>query len=134
MREFKFRAWDFKKMNYDPSISDGTDGGATSWVMINHASPDDGSILMECTGLQDKYGLDIYEGDIIEYKNELGRHNIHKVYYESGGLVINSHTDDLYKDEWTPFYEACADAQTKQYIKQCMVIGNIYENKELLKK
>jgi uncharacterized phage protein (TIGR01671 family) len=83
--------------------------------------------LMQFTGLKDKNGKEIYEGDILEYKNELGKQMFHKVFRVNGGLVINSHCDDFYRDT-TPFYEACADMQTSQWMELCDVIGNIYEN------
>lgn len=90
--------------------------------------------LMQFTGLQDKNGVDIYEGDILEYKNDYGRHHIYKVFKTKGGLVINTHKDDFYrKHEDIHFYDACADMQTSQWIEQCEIIGNIYENTELLK-
>lgn len=96
--------------------------------VFNFINPDS---LGEFTGLTDKNGIDIYEGDLLEFKNELGRHNLHKVFRVTGGLVINSHKDDFYKD-YTPFWEACADMQTMGWIKQCEVIGNITKNPEFL--
>lgn len=89
--------------------------------------------VRQFTGLQDKKEVDIYEGDVLEFKNELGKHNLHKVFRVEGGLVINSHKDDFYKES-TPFWEACSDMQTIGWIKQCEIIGNIHENPELLNK
>ena len=87
---------------------------------------DECTIIRQFTGLQDKNGTDIYEGDIMEFKNDLGRHNLHKVFRVDGGLVINSHSDDISRDSIV-FYEACADMQTSQGIRQCEIIGNIHE-------
>lgn len=85
----------------------------------------------QSTTLSDKNGNDIYEGDILTYKNEYGRKNIHRVYREKGGLVINSHSEDINKES-IDFYEATADMQTAQWIEQCVIIGNIHDNPNLL--
>jgi uncharacterized phage protein (TIGR01671 family) len=68
MREIKFRAWDGRKMNYNPFISDGSDGGETSSVYINVAIACNDEELMQYTGLKDKNGKEIYEGDIIRFR------------------------------------------------------------------
>ncbi|RTY86947.1 YopX family protein [Flavobacterium sp. RSP15] len=88
----------------------------------------DEAILMESTLLKDSKGKEIFEGDILKFM-----HHLHKVFRVRGGLVINSHLDDFCKDS-TPFYEACADMQTSQWIEQCEIIGNIFQNPELLVK
>lgn len=88
----------------------------------------------EFVGYKSKNGEDIFENDILEYKNEFGRRHIHKVFYKDGGLCINIHNNDIGKDvDNILFYSACADEQTKGWLKQCEVIGNIFENKDLLK-
>lgn len=87
-------------------------------------------VFMQTTGLKDKFGKEIYEGDILEFKNELGRHHKYTVFSVDGGLAINTHKSDFGKE--TQFYDACADMQTSQWIKQCAVIGNIYQNADLL--
>ena len=82
--------------------------------------------LMQSTNIFDKNGKEIFESDYLKYSNDFGFQSIHKVFRVQGGLVINSHPDDINKT--TPFYNACADNQTKQYMEQCEVIGNAYEN------
>lgn len=87
--------------------------------------------LMQSTNIFDKNGKEIFERDYIKYSNEYGKEHIHKVTRVQGGLVINVHSDDVNRD--TPFYSACADMQTMQWIKQCEVIGNPYENEYIEK-
>nr|DAP53908.1 MAG TPA: YopX protein [Caudoviricetes sp.] len=77
--------------------------------------------LMQSTGLKDKNGKEIFEGDIVDYK---GRKAVIK-WHGSYASFIYRFVDELNKRsaEWYPLYLA--------YLK-CEVIGNIYENPELL--
>lgn len=70
------------------------------------------AVLMQYTGLEDKNGKEIYEGDIL-YVPGFGNHELK---YEDG----------LYVCEVRGVNQAMAE--------QCEVIGNIYENPELLTK
>jgi uncharacterized phage protein (TIGR01671 family) len=116
-----FRAW-IEKQKY--MAIQGTADLETLQSFMFHFG--DEAILMESTLLKDSKGKEIFEGDILKFM-----HHLHKVFRVKGGLVINSHLDDFYKD-YTPFYEACADMQTSEWIKQCEVIGNVFQNPELL--
>lgn len=91
-------------------------------VMNDHISvyPDE-IVLMQSTGLKDKNGKEIFEGDVVDYK---GRKAIIK-WNGSYASFIYRFVDELNKRsaEWYPLYLA--------YLK-CEVIGNIYENPELL--
>ena len=116
----KFRAW------YDEGeimAYQGTPDIETLGSFMHHFHDDD---LMQSTNIFDKNGKEIFESDYIKYENDFGHKSIHKVFRVKGGLVINAHSDDINKI--TPFYNACADSQTKQYMAQCEVIGNVYEN------
>ena len=82
--------------------------------------------LMQYTGLKDKNGTEIYEGDIVKYKFPYDRRlkHISPVFYmesqASYGVL------DIYKNG-IPLYTISAN----NYFE---VIGNIYENKNLLEK
>jgi uncharacterized phage protein (TIGR01671 family) len=117
-REIKFRAWDTfrKKMSYEPVISDGTDGGETSYVSMNLAIDCFDGVLMQYTGLKDKNGKEIYEGDIVQRGVILfDRGKFQGYYYESNGGIAENWEDDLYQE------------------RDIEVLGNVYENPELMR-
>lgn len=78
-------------------------------------------VLMQSTGLVDKNGKEIFEGDILDYKGRKALVRWHGSY----ASFIYRFVDELQKrnTEWKPLYLA--------YMK-CEIIGNIYENPELL--
>lgn len=77
--------------------------------------------LMQSTGLKDKNGKEIFEGDIVDYK---GRKAVVK-WHGSYASFIYRFVDELKErvSEWHPLFLAYYHFE---------VIGNIYENKELL--
>ena len=76
--------------------------------------------LMQYTGLKDKNGVEIYEGDIlhIESGNTYGDTDVR---FEEGSFCLKTVTDYTF---WFHYFEE--DAMIE-------VIGNIYENPELHK-
>lgn len=77
---------------------------------------------MQSTGLHDKNGVEIFEGDIIEYID--GE-------YSFVGVVKNSIFGLYARDDKDNYkFEDFADENTMT--AEVKVIGNIYENKELL--
>ena len=81
----------------------------------------DDEYLMQSTGLRDKNGKEIFEGDILDYKGRKALVRWHGSY----ASFIYRFVDELQnrKTEWKPLYLA--------YMK-CEIIGNIYENPEFL--
>ena len=114
MREIKLRAWDGEKMVCPDYIN--RDGHR--WWKEN-SIPTRSEKVMQFTGLKDKKGKEIYEGDIL-------LHSFHSNYIQeslSSKQVVQWHED------------CCGFGLVLKILaksKNIEVIGNIYENPELL--
>lgn len=162
MREIKFRAWHFQKrkmyeVKYEVKSVDfffglaeiqwwtpepgGTKRHNYKTVMFTDGITEKREVeLMQYTGLKDKNGKEIYEGDIVKIRDEemiftdiwgdegqsgddwnVIETNI--VRFENGAFVIGS-----------GFETKCISEYSTQKGYSIEVIGNIYQNPELLKK
>lgn len=133
---FKFRVWDKEnKCMYYPTrysnftIVNGTVVKIESYPIANSAYLGkriawefDDAVIMQCTGLKDKNGKLIYEGDIIV--NEKFVKYITKWNDNIGQFYISKINPSKY-DNWKDWHLARHDLDYE-------VIGNIYKNKELL--
>lgn len=127
----KFRAWDKARneMNYKVMVGN-CDTDDENWtcpiIWIEDREKwlhfDDYECIMQSTGLKDKNGKDIFEGDILDYKGRKALVRWHGSY----ASFIYRFVDEPHKRkaEWKPLYLA--------YMK-CEIIGNIYDNPEILK-
>lgn len=82
--------------------------------------------LMQYTGINDKNGVEIYEGDILKYKFLYDRRFKHVSLVKFMEIEASFGIKDIYGNE-IPLYRITAN----NYFE---VIGNIYENKNLLEK
>ena len=111
MREIRFRAWDLDnlEMRYSGVEEDNTE-------CKGYREPN--QVLMQFTGLKDKNGREIYEGDVVKFSQgqcwvmcEVTWNEFYTGYFPFiGGSIVQFSSSD------------CGE-----------VIGNIYENPELLK-
>lgn len=118
-REIKFRAWDNNKMIIqDFDIED---------LMQGFSVFDKDFIWMQYTGLKDIQKKEIYEGDILGIElqkcNDKGRQTS-QVIFDLGGFAISIINCKIYKRGSINYFAKYAD--------QFKIIGNIYENPELL--
>lgn len=129
MRDIKFRVWDNRQNKYlnpdDVSIS--ADGfitvfnvdGKHSRVVQPPGSLSPRFIIEQYTGLKDKNGKEIYEGDVVKVE---GDGEIYRVEWIRSGFGLEPRYNSLR-------YPVLGNVELRRKIE---VIGNIHENPELL--
>lgn len=116
-REIKFRAWDIKN-NVMFNVGDIDWRHVTVGEMeVDHQRDLDEVILLQYTGLKDKNGKKIYDGDIVN------------AWEEDGGAYSKSIETVSYEKDKGRYVAG----QYGLYHYALEIIGNIYENPELIK-
>ncbi len=138
MRINKYRVWDKeeKEMLYsDPELTGTFDVFTGEWFGDNGYFKLPHIILLQYTGLKDNKKNEIFEGDIVIYmKLKLivsfanGHFFIHKGKNDKDKFTHNH--EDLWKALGRNTKGVMAITKQKNKVE---IIGNIYENKELLK-
>lgn len=129
-----FRAWDSvkKQMKEDVIVGQGKNwfiNKTSTWFDI--AGFDNKPILMQYTGLKDKNGTEIYDGDIIWaglFDQHSGKKLIGAIVYDDK-LRLRSNSNWYFSGFTIKKYNSVADFDNEN---RWEVIGNIYENPELL--
>ena len=123
MREIKFRAWHkewegmvysdkvdcFEKREYYPFVFA---------IGFSHYPQDDGWEIMQFTGLLDKNGKDIYEGDMCKWPSG----NVSKIEWDNERACFTAH------------WRKGGGGGRSGIVSKCIeIIGNIYQNPKLIK-
>jgi uncharacterized phage protein (TIGR01671 family) len=140
MREIKFRAWTGMTMEYNVTVGkfgtfyvnpgakgDGLDEKDTASLTPFTTIYSKETSVMQFTGLKDKNGKEIYEGNVLEWRardNDGSRMKSREAVGWKYGAYITGE-----KNNEESFYD---EGNRRQITKQSEVIGNIYENPELL--
>ena len=140
MREIKFRAWDkVNKKMYPVTYLSLTDKRLTMFALPKKGNepweemgvPGNQIELMQFTGLKDKNGKEIYEGDILVVWNNkdldltmiLKSFGASEIYWDEGNACFaHKRKDGNYM------------MLTKNEMSKMEVIGNSFENPELLER
>lgn len=124
-REIKFRAWDKENGCWASidSVALCADGSVAYLLPEEDDMPpylEEDVEIMQYTGLKDNNGREVYEGDVLDIglQNQGGKPVVAPVSYEKyiAGYVLDNGGDGIWQ----------------RLDEDCEVIGNIYENPELL--
>ena len=134
MREIKFREWNGKQVIYQSNTCSFNIGGphgneSLAWLGFDLLGSDDIGELMQYIGRKDKNGKEIYEGDIVKGFGGITESG------EGIGVVVWCENNEL----------SCGSGSIPGFciegfdgidsdFDEVEIIGNIYENPELLEK
>ena len=143
MREIKFRIWDIDKRKFVVNKIDRLSCGDTKKCMSERVdfennsveiNADERYIFSEYTGLEDKNNKEIYEGDIVKFKD--CSIDGTKEFYNIGVIEREGKRDELVISQLI-FEKSYFTENYMDFINQTFelseIIGNIYENPELIK-
>jgi len=143
MREIKFRAWDNHKKQWIKEaegfhvIGEVVAFGVIEQYCCDNKEESQGTLdylgnilIVQYTGLKDSMGVEIYEGDIISVN---GKYPKIIEYREDRASFCMVNISDLVHKDWKDVYCQINVCWWDDFNREVKVIGNIYENPELLK-
>lgn len=125
MRDIKFRAWDEYKGEMFIILHIDKEGNPISYRKAYHGILWEGSVWMQYTGLKDKNGKEIYDGDIFRPGSNFSNRDpgLHVVKWEDKSCGFEPFSDSMAN---------CGCCGSSLTAERGEVIGNIHENPELI--
>ena len=117
MKEIKFRAWD-KRTHLYKNLKQHFFYFTLLDLSERRTTIDNDHIIMQYTGLHDKNGKEIYEGDILNYRDVFAPSSLS----DEGEEVVRDMV------EWLQDVGYSENEMGRDYSRCSEVIGNIYEN------
>ena len=138
MREIKFRAWhptnkvmhifDLIKATSDVYI-------AQHFIeLLNNTHSEGSDLLMQYTGLKDKNGVEIYNGDILRFEDKWEWYRSPFLSANEINEILNNHEKYPYEQRLVELPESYEWLLSSEIQSFWAVIGNIHENPELMEK
>lgn len=130
MREIKFRFWN-RKTKQMASWDDMENGTSSRLCSEFEDIRNEENEIMQYTGLKDKNGKEIYEGDILN--------SVHKNQHGTFNKIVSVKENEFYVGNGEYDEETIVGGwliETEDFFHELdsfEIIGNIYENPELLK-
>jgi uncharacterized phage protein (TIGR01671 family) len=132
MRKFKFRAWNINRKRWETGLGlyfNDSKIGDFSECFHNQEDEND-YVIQQFTGLIDKNGVEVYEGDILERVGGSGSFcKIVVSWHERECCFVYNSVSNLYGSP-NPLHDNFVNLADWTYWVVC---GNIFENPELLK-
>ena len=148
-QEIQFRVWDMhdKEMSQSYTLSELANQQPGVFIYDGYETRYERLVPMQCTGLQDQKGNDVYEGDIVKcwvdptdtsdhptwFRNKQKanpkRYN-HVIVFHEGGFGMkhcNSKSAKTY-----PIGHLTNQGENGNHISKFVVLGNIYQHPEIL--
>jgi uncharacterized phage protein (TIGR01671 family) len=130
----RYRAWDkIRKTMYEVddimSVDFGKSEISVKTLFFERTSryDFDDIVLMQSTGLTDKNGKEIFEGDVVTDGYTTGDIKYHTTY---GFYMVDGNSSERWFSDGNSIEDFEEDAKTVSEILE--VVGNIYENQELV--
>lgn len=143
MREIKFRAWDTVRKKYNREVHVDCYGGIVQFKfngssyneVFDEQESKDRFIIEQYTGIKDRDGNEIYEGDIVQvkYKTTVWGNSVK---YDFKGVVslgeYELEIDESTYEDFLGWFIKIDNGSAEHFLKHISnlkIIGNIHENK-----